>query len=301
MSVLAVLAPLAAPRRRPSFAGAVRAELLKLRRMRLLWVLSALLMAAAGLTLILVLNSSQPRDALQHSPLAFYFFYLTGVSALFDTGAGIVLLVAASRLVGLEYSSGAIRVVLARGTGRLHLLAAQLAATALMAMALTAVFAVAFAGLLALLVLIWHGSLDPITSLPAIAWHDTWITAGVAGLSEVACILLAAAATVVGRSLAFGVGVAMGFFPADNFGTIVMFLIHRITNQDAWLQATQWFLGPNLNVLPGLLITDHRVQNIAAEPLVKVTAGHSLWVVAAYMAIFLVLAIGLTRRRDVLE
>src|SRR5262249_25141222 len=150
----------------------------------------------------------------------------------------------------------------------LSLLAAQYAALAVVGLLLLIGFAAVSAGFLYALVVAWHGSFTPIASLPQVAWTDTWWSALVALGSVAVCILLGTAAAAVGRSVAFGVGVAMAFFPADNFGTIVMALLNRLTNQDVWPQATQWFLGPVLNHLPATLMTDHAVARSFAAPLV---------------------------------
>ncbi len=55
---------------------------------------------------------------------------------------------------------------------------------------------------------------------------------------------------MLGRSLAFGVGAALAFFPADNFITITLGLVNALTRQHVWLEASAYLLGPNLNVLP---------------------------------------------------
>lgn len=288
-------------RRRPTFPGAVRAELLKIRGQKMTWALVVLGAGAAILGLVAFVTSSGPARQLTGNPTAFYFGYLALVEIIFNTVSGIVLLLLASRLVAMEYASGTIRVVLARGTGRLQLLAAQYAALAMVALFLLAGFAVLSGGFLYADVVARHGSFAPITSLPSLAWHDTGMNVLVSLASMATCILLGSAAAAVGRSMAFGVGVAMAFFPADNFGTIVMALLQRITHQDVWPRATQWFLGPNLNNLPIAAQPDHVVGSAFTPPLVPVSATHSWLLIGAYALVFLVAAVVLTWRRDVLE
>jgi len=296
--------PLAAAlrRARPSFAGAVRSELLKIGRQWLTWALLAGFAAVTAIVLVAVVASGQPRAALAANPTTFYFTYLSAVQQLFTTCAGVFLLIVGSRLVSMEYGSGTIRLVLSRGTSRLGLLAAQYTALAGAGALLLAGFAVVAAAFLLAVVTAWHGDVSPLTSLPAAAWADTWRNVLVAGVSMAVCILLGTAAAVVGRSVAFGVGVAVGFFPADNFAVVVMALLTRITHQDAWVKATQYFLGPILNQLPASLQTDHPVAAAFFTPFVQgIDATHCWVVIGACSLVFLATSVVLTWRRDVLH
>jgi ABC-type transport system involved in multi-copper enzyme maturation permease subunit len=303
----AVAQPTAVPaaslaRVRPSFPGAVRSELLKLGRQWLTWALLAAIVAVTAIAMLVFLFSGSPRTTLALSPDAFYFQYLTAMQAVFTTMSGVFLLIASSRLVSMEYGSGAIRVVLARGTGRLGLLAAQYTALAIAAALVLAAFLLVAAVFLYATVVAWQGSFAPIASLPQVAWADTWRVLLAAAISSAVCILLGTAAAVVGRSVAFGVGVATAFFPADNFGTIVMALLGRLTHLDVWGQLTQYFLGPALNRLPGSLQTDHQVGRAFAMPLGgTVDATHCLVVIGVYALAFLAVSVVLTWRRDVLH
>ena len=124
-------------------------------------------------------------------------------------------------------------------------------------------------------------------------------------------ILLATAAAVVGRSLAFGLSVALIFFPIDNIGTLIMTLAYRVTGSDFWLNLTAYFLGPNLNQMP-VALTSGRVESIGAMPLyfvdnanvahgTLVDGTHTLVVAAVYAVIFAVTALWLMWKRDVQE
>ena len=297
----AVLSALVRPRPRPSFAGAVRSELLKIRSQALTWIVIAAFVAVSAVTLGSVVSGDQVRNLLAHDPRSFYFNYLQAILTLFNTMSGVFLLIVSSRLVSLEYSGGTIRTVLARGTGRLQLLGAQLVALAISGLIVLAAFIAVCAATLYAVVVAWQGSFTPITSLPQVAWTDTWVNLLVALVSMAVCILLATTAAVVGRSVAFGVGAALAFFPADNFGTVVMALANRLTNQDVWLQVNQYFLGPTLNQLATSLQTDHAVRAAFATPLVKVDAAHCWIVIGVYSFVFLAASVALTWRRDVLH
>jgi zinc transporter ZupT len=115
-------------------------------------------------------------------------------------------------------------------------------------------------------------------------------------------ILLAAAVSVLGRSLSFGLTVAVAWFPADNLGTVIMLLANRLTHNDFWLNITGYFLGPNLNVMPTVVIADPKASfALGAPPLVQVDGTHTLLVTLVYALIFAVVAAVLTWRRDVKE
>jgi len=298
----AVLPAVALRRARPSFPGAVRSELLKMGRTWVTWALLAAIAVVSAIALVSIAASGSPKAALVASPLRFYLTYLSGVEQLAAICSGAFLLIVGSRLVSMEYGNGTIRLVLARGTSRLGLLAAQYAALAIAGLLLLAGFAVVSAAFLFAIVTVWHGDVSPITSLPATAWADTWRSVLAAGVSMGVCILLGTAASVVGRSVAFGMGVAIGFFPADNFAVIVMVLLNRITHQDGLLQATGYFLGPILNQLPGSLQTDHQVPAALIIPFARgIDATHCWAVIGAYSFVFLAAAVLLTWRRDVLH
>lgn len=284
---------------RPSFAGAFRCEVLKLSRQRSLWAL----LIGGTLPLLVVSLAIFGNDSLRQQYAAsrerFWINTLGVLSTLFDFGAGIVLLISSSRLFGMEYSAGTIRVLLARGLGRLQLYFAKLAALLLLGVILFAGFSAIAAAMLAIAINSWSGG--GIGSLDAADQQYLQVVVIVAAISVGVTILLGSAAAVVGRSLAFGIGAAMGFFPGDNFGTLILYILQRITRLDLFTNLTAYLLGPNLNVLPSLLDPSLKLRPAFAVPFVTVTAGHAEAVVAAYSAVFLVTALVLLVRRDVLE
>jgi ABC-type transport system involved in multi-copper enzyme maturation permease subunit len=201
----------------------------------------------------------------------------------------------------MEYSAGTIRILLARGTGRLQLYFAKLAAlTALGVLLLAGFSAVAFALIYAFANSV-SGSFTPLATLPAIAYTDLELTFLVALISIGVTILLGSATAILGRSLSFGIAAAMAFFPGDNFGTIILGLMTRITHNDAWSKATAYLLGPNLNLLASKLEPGRQVRPAFATPNVAVSSEHVWAVVGVYTAVFLLVSIVLLLRRDVLE
>jgi ABC-2 type transport system permease protein len=117
----------------------------------------------------------------------------------------------------MEYSAGTIRVVLARGVGRVQLLAAKLLALGIFALVVIAgslVLAVPF-GLA--LVAAQHGSLPHL--LPVLAdseRYDLWVHLLTVLVSSGVCILIGATGAATTRSLPLAMVIAVMFFPLDN-------------------------------------------------------------------------------------
>jgi ABC-type transport system involved in multi-copper enzyme maturation permease subunit len=279
----------------------VGAEALKIRRQGMLW---AMLGVAVLFFLVVTGAFSQAgnfRQTLEKDPTMFFSNQYEIFATLFDTGSGIFLLILSARLVGMEYSAGTIRVLLARGAGRLRLLLAKLTALALVGLALLVGFLALTLGFLSLLVLSWEGSLTRLTSLPPAMRADLGIVLLIALVSVAVSILIGTTAAVVGRSLAFAIGAALILFPADNFAVVVMRLLYFLTGWHFWLDATTFLLGPSLNVLPIVMESDHLARAAFAVPLVTVSAAHAWLVVGAWAVALAATATALTWRRDVLQ
>lgn len=286
---------------RPSFLGSVGSELLKLGRQGMVWAMLGLALVFFLVLTGALFQADNVRTQLDRSPSTFLFNLYEIYLTIFDTGSGIFLLIVAARLVGMEYSGGTIRVLLARGAGRLRLLLAKLTALALVGLVLLAGFLVLVVAAIYVVVVAWEGSFNKITSLPGHAWTDLGILILVALVSMGVCVLIGTTTAVLGRSLAFGIGAALMLFPADNFATVVMLLLNALTKQQFWLDITTYLLGPNLNLLPVVMQTDHVAHAAFATPLIKVDATHAWLVVAAWASALLVTALSLTWRRDVME
>jgi len=219
---------------------------------------------------------------------------------IFRVFVGFFLIILTARAIGLDYQQGTIRIILARGVGRLQLLFAKVLALVGVALAVTAgalllnlLLACAFIGGIA-------GNLNAFSAINATFWADTGSYLLTVFISMGATMLLAIATTVLGRSLAVGLGVALVFFPTDNIGSQILFLIYRLTGSDFWLKLTAYLLGPNLNIMPGEIVLNH-VGTIGATPFVDVDGGHTLLITLIYATIFAAIALSLTRLRDVQE
>jgi ABC-2 type transport system permease protein len=288
--------------RRPSFVGMVRGETLKVSRQLSFWLMLAGSFVLLAIITLAITSASNIQDQLKTDPTGWAYGARDVFGTIFQIGSGIFLLIVGSRLFAMEYSSGTIRIIYARGTSRLGLLLAKMLTLAIIGMALLVGYVVVAGGILALLVNAWTGSFAPLQHLPSEFWQDLGMWAVVQGMSMGIAILMAAAAAGIGRSLAFAMAASLAFFPVDNFTVILEALGSRITKQDhPWLTISQYQLGPNLNVVLKLIEPGHHARAAFAAPLTPVDANHALAVIGAFALAFAVIAIGRTVRPDVLE
>jgi len=288
--------------RRPSFFGAVRGEALKLSRQLSFWLMLAGAIVLLVIMTLAVSSAQNIQDQLKTDPTSWAYGARDIFGTVFQIGSGIFLLIIGSRLFAMEYSSGTIRILYARGMGRLSLLLAKMLILAVIGIALLAAYLVVAGGILAALVNAWSGSLAPLQQLPSEFWQDIEMWALVEGMSMGIAILMAAAAAGIGRSLAFAMAASLAFFPVDNFSVILEALGSRITRQDhPWLNISQYQLGPNLNIVLNLIEPGHHARAAFATPLLPVDGTHALVVIGGFAVAFAAIAVVRTVRPDVLE
>jgi ABC-2 type transport system permease protein len=301
---------------RTSFVGLLRGELRKIAHLRITWVtLGVITLAILGAQLLLITGPNNSADMRNH-PLSSFANVLVGDVALVRILSGVFMLILAAHVVGLEYQHGTIRVLLARGVGRLHLLGAKVAALALVGLAVMAL------ELLIELIFAWGVTLSlanggqPWGALGAEFWADVRIFLFYLALNLVVTLLLSVAASVVGRSLAFGLAVGLSWFAVDNLLTIVLGVMARVTGSDFWLKLSGVLLGPLLNRLPDYITAPlHEVVQgvhgsvtqtvytggFGPQPLVTVPGGQALLIICLYGLLFAAVAIALTWRREILD
>ena len=288
--------------RRPSFSGTIRGEVLKVSRQLSFWLMLGGAFVLLAIITLAISSASNIQDQLKTDPTAFAYSARDVFGTIFQIGSGIFLLIVGSRLFAMEYSSGTIRIIYARGTGRLRLLLAKMLTLAIIGIVLLAGYALLAGVILALLSNAWTGSISPLQHLPAQFWQDLEMWAVVQGMSMGIVILMAAAAAGIGRSLAFAMAASIAFFPVDNFSVILEALGSRITKQDhPWLNISQYQLGPNLNIVLNLIEPGHHAPAAFAAPLTPVDGTHALVVIGAFTLAFAVIAVGRAVRPDVLE
>jgi ABC-2 type transport system permease protein len=301
---------------RPRFVGILGGELFKVSRMRIVWVVTVLLAGIIAAPYLFYLATPGVKRSMLEDPLSSLFAVTQRDLAVLRVFGGIYLLIVSALVIGLEYQEGTIRVLLARGVGRLQLLGEKVLALVIVALVILGGGLLLDAILTCGLALALVGNLDVLRSATPEFWRDAWLYLLTVMVSMGVTLLLAVAATAVSRSLAVGLGVGLSWFPADNITAVMLLLIGGFTRNDFWLKITGLFLGPNLNLMPAVVvparvITVHAdkgvhtisqtATSIGFPPLVSVDGAHTLMVALAYAVIFAAVAIVLTWRRDVLE
>ncbi len=287
---------------RPSFVGITRGEVIKLTRQLSLWLMLAGAFVLLGVIVLAISGADNFKPLLASDPTKWAYDKLLTFGTVFQVGSGIFLLLIGSRLFGMEYSSGTIRIMYARGVGRLQLLLAKVLDLALIGIILLGGFVVLVSAILALMVIGAHGNLDPIQQISAGFWQDLERWAVVMGLSMGLAILMAAAAAAIGRSLAFAVAAALAFYPVDNFLNILEVLGARATGHvHPWFDISAYQLSANLDVVLALWEPTHQSRSAFSTPLVPVDLTHALVVVGFYAVLFAAIAVFRTVRPDVLE
>jgi ABC-2 type transport system permease protein len=213
---------------------------------------------------------------------------------------GFFLLILTASVFGREYQAGTIRVLLARGVGRVQLLWAKLAAVVVIALLALALGLLLNGIGMVVEMLVFQGNFNALQATNADFWHNTAVYVLTILISMGATILLAVALTAIGRSFVFGLSASLIFFPVDNIGTVFMRLGYRLTGNVFWNNITAYFLGPNLNQMVAAYVPNY-FENEGVAPLVNVDATHTLVVAIVYAVIFLLVAVVLTWKRDVKE
>jgi ABC-2 type transport system permease protein len=249
---------------------------------------------------IILFTVSDVGTFLHQAPLKFFYSRVPANLTLLRVFSGIFLLILTANVIGVDYQLGTIRILLARGVGRVQLLLAKLLAVAVVALILLVVGLLLDAILTCVGVLAVTGNLDALKVLTSTFWSDMQLYALTIAINMAVTILLAAAISVVGRSLAFGLSAALVWFPVDNIGTLVFLYAYRLTHNAFWQTITTYFLGPNLNVMPTVL-SPRQPFSIGVPPLAQVDGTHTLLVALVYALIFVVIAVVLTWKRDVKE
>lgn len=286
----------------PRFSGAVGGEVLKVTRQLSFWLMLAGAFVLLGVIVLAISGAQNLKPLLESDPTQWAYDKLETFGTVFQIGSGIFLLVIGSRLLGMEYSAGTIRIAYARGFGRLQFLLAKMLTLAVIGIVLFAGYVVVIGAILALMIAVLHGSLDPVQKISHEFWADVGRWAAVQAISMAMAILLAAAAAGIGRSLAFAVAAALAFYPVDNFLNVLEVLGIRATGHDQpWTALSQVQLSTNLNVLLTLLEPSHRARPAFASPLAPVDTTHALVVIGIFGAIFAAVAVVRAVRPDVLE
>jgi ABC-2 type transport system permease protein len=286
----------------PSFFGTLRGELFKIRKQWMTWIMLVLLACIIAVPYIVVGTVPRIKNELLNTPLQLFYNLAQSDLAVLRIFIGIFLLVLTARVFGQEYQLGTIRILLARGVGRLQLLGAKLLAVVIVALLVLVAGLLFNAILTCIYLLAVVGNFNPLNSLTSTFWSDTGMYLLTVLISMGVTILLAMAVSVVGRSLSIGLSASLAWFPIDNFGVFFLIIAFRLTHNTFWENISAYLLGPNLNQMPIALARDPaNTSSIGIGPLVNVSGTHTLLVALVYAVIFVVVAVVLTWKRDVKE
>jgi ABC-2 type transport system permease protein len=300
----------------PTFVKLVQGEIFKLLRNRglvvtsiILLVLNVILQAIIPIVFLVIAYRSGEANALGNSGI----LYTTVIGAEASFGLvpfvssliGIFVTIATVISVALEYQQGTIRVLLARGIGRLELLGAKVTSISILALAGTVLFGLI--GTFEMFIIYALGSkLNFLTEgVSPNFGHDFGISLITLGINLAATMLLALMFSTLGRSLAFGLGLSLPYFFVENILVSILTLITAVSGNGIWYGITRYFFGVNLTEMPKLLISQGTSMG-GSDPtigglLMQIDGTHTLIVVSVYIAIFAVIASIVTRYRDVLN
>lgn len=290
------------------FFGIVRSELHKIWYMRQIRMLFFLLLLVVSLPAAILLAFGNIQAAFG-SPQAALLSVTSGL-AVVRASLGFFLLILTAYVYGHEYQYGTIRILLARGVGRLQLLFGKL--FAVVGGALTVLLFCLFLNFLWLIVIlaVRVGSFDLLHKL---AWSHIGLYLLTILTSMGVTILVAVVFTSLGRSLPFALSASLLLFPVDNFLPFLCQLGYMLTHQGFWLNLTQYLLGPMLNYMPVAWLGDTvfpigttpyaavEVQGEVVAQMATLNNAHVWLVVGGYSILFLVFSVLLTARREVRE
>lgn len=284
---------------RPSFFGIVRGELLKISRLKLTWIMLGILTLGIIAMHVLMSVGRDVTTDLKTDPLTVLGQDMRFSIEVLRIFGGMLFLILTAYIIGLEFQYGTIRIVLSRGVGRVQLLLGKLAA--MVVFSLVVIVCGLLLNMLTAIILIGitAGNFDSLKAINATFWSNSGLELLYLLINTGVTILLATAMAVLGRSLAFGLSLALIWFPMDNMGTYILYIMSAITHNAFWANVSVYLLGPNLNVMGGMFINSK--ANIGAPPLAPVDLAHTLWIVLAYAVAFTIVAITVTWKRDVKE
>lgn len=284
----------------PSFFGIVRGELFKVSRQWMNWLMLLMLAGVMTLPYLVTFTVTGTKADIQGTPLHFLNNHIGSSLVVMRVFIGFFLLILTANVIGLEYQLGTIRILLARGVGKVQLLCAKLVTIVLLALLVFVGAVVLNSILLYATVFLIAGNVTAFNAITPAFWSDTQMYLLTVLISMGVTIVLATAVSVLGRSLAIGLSTALIWFPIDNFGTIFLLLAYRFTHNDFWTNVSAYLLGPNLNTMPASVVNPHAFV-VGINPLVPVDGPHTLWVTLVYALIFIGVAFALMWRRDVKE
>jgi ABC-2 type transport system permease protein len=299
---------------RPSFASMLRAELFKISRQRGIWI-SAIIIAAVfalfSLEYYFILRALSDRlaSASEVLPGTVPYSVMTGLLDSVRGFVGIFATLVTVFAIALEYQQGTIRVLLARGVGRLRLLGTKLLASLIVSLGMLVVLLVLalVMGNFDIAAGLGGQSLGAATQLPDFFWSDTLGYIGTVAISVAATVLFAGMFSVLGRSMAFGLSFALAYFPVESIVGNILRAIGVANNDPTWTNIPNYFFGTALTNmplewLPNRNLSIFQLLNRAVQGISgSIDGTQVLTVTVIYVVAFAALTGYLMQKRDVLQ
>ncbi|GCF09816.1 hypothetical protein KDI_33800 [Dictyobacter arantiisoli] len=209
---------------------------------------------------------------------------------------GIFLMVITAYLIGGEYQRGTIRIILARGVGRVQLFLSQLTAVLIIMLLLLLGWAI----INILSSFLFAQSADVLKAATTEFWREMGLYMLTILINMIISILMAAAMAAVGRSLTFSMTAALSWFAADNVIGFALQNIATTTHNDVLSRLPGYLLGPILNDLPTQVGLNQLPEQGNLVQLMM-SGTQTLLVILAYGIIFLVVSLLLTWKKDIKE
>lgn len=289
---------------RVHFFSMVRGDWMKMMWLRSTWIMLAVLVCMTALATLIEIRIADVRHLLLSNPVQFIESYELSINFLiYRVFSGFLILMVAALTFGLEYQQGTIRVILGRGVGRMKFLFSKMSALFLFALLVT-LGGIVFNGFL--LIVIVGVSTGSLTALGVILSHCMGSLAQFflyLLFNMCISILLATAATILGRSLTFGLTVALLWFPTDNFASLFgPLLLNKFFSFDIVMKIINALLGPALNALEVQIAAvppTHSSVSYMFVPAITPGVWPTVAVIFVYAFAFLGLSITLICRRDI--
>lgn len=262
---------------------------------------------------VAVSSSVSGRGPSDSGAATFFTFPTTIAFAGAYAGALGVLLLAtlAGALVGGEYGTGTVRVVLSRGVARGQMIVAQVLALALLAFGGTAI-TLLLGGLVSLTIGPAVGGVNE--GIPAGGWMQLlqyWLAVS---LGVYAFALLAHFMATLTRSTAAGIAVPLAYWVLEGLAATIIIVIGVATGGrtgEFISHIPDWLLGVNNGILTsrvgdgpiyiGLVSRQANEVGTRPNPQVALSGAHALLVILMYSALFAVGSYLVLRRRDVTD
>lgn len=290
------------------FARLVRWELfLAWRRRALLLTLGILLLVGYALVTLVEVTLYFAADSNNESYARHLFGATLGLPGVFAVGAPYItsagllaFVMLAGALIGSDYSYSTLRLAFTRGTRRGALLAAQVCALALLALALAAalLLVVGLAGAIGQASGVNQAAFTP-TAMTALHGALLWLALA---LNLLAYALVALWVGTISRSVVGAIAGPLGFVVIEVVVSNVLGAFTETSQSDPTAtflsHIPDYLLGPNLSAIIGYARGAPPSAQINAQPL---SLAHALVLVGAYCAFFILTSFFILQGRDVLE